>query len=130
MGTCRVGSVSSCCCRGSTPRRRSSASGTGQTRFDAGHAQETCRDLPHTGFGIASIADFAETTRIQGQSLYPEVQARLRYALGFHARWELGETLPSWLCGGTVHRGLGPTTEVGYNTSTPASASRCPTPSG
>jgi hypothetical protein len=87
----------------------------GQSTFEAGLTQETCRDFTHTGYGIASIADFAETTRIQGQDLYPEVGERLRYALGFQSRYELGEAAPSWLCGGTIHRGLGPVTEVGFN---------------
>jgi hypothetical protein len=85
-----------------------------QSTFSEGLTQETCRDFTHTGYGIASIADFAETTRIQGQSLYPEIGDRLRTALGFQSRYEL-EGPPSWLCGGTVHRGLGPVTEVGYN---------------
>jgi hypothetical protein len=85
-----------------------------QSTFSEGLAQETCRDFGHTGFGIASIANFAETTRIQGQSLYPEIGDRLRTALGFHSRYEL-QAPPSWLCGGTVDRGLGPVTEVGYN---------------
>jgi Alginate lyase len=87
----------------------------GQSTFEAGLTQETCRDFTHTGYGIASIADFAETTRIQGQDLYPEIGERLRYALGFQSRYELGEAAPSWLCGGTIHRGLGPVTEVGFN---------------
>jgi hypothetical protein len=86
----------------------------GQSTFAEGLAQETCRDFTHTGYGIASIADFAETTRIQGQSLYPEIQDRLRTALGFQSRYEL-QAPPSWLCGGTITRGLGPVTEVGYN---------------
>lgn len=40
---------------------------------------------------------------------------RLRHALGLHARYQLGEAPPAWLCGGTVTRGLGPVTEVGFN---------------
>jgi hypothetical protein len=86
----------------------------GQSTFAEGLTQETCRDFTHTGYGIASIANFAETTRIQGQDLYPEIGDRLRTALGFQSRYEL-EAPPSWLCGGTVHRGLGPVTEVGFN---------------
>ena len=85
-----------------------------QSTFSEGLTQETCRDFTHTGYGVASIADFAETTRIQGQSLYPEIQDRLRTALGFQSRYEL-EAPPSWLCGGSVTRGLGPVTEVGFN---------------
>ncbi|WP_020665996.1 alginate lyase family protein [Amycolatopsis nigrescens] len=87
----------------------------GQSTFVEGLTQETCRDFTHTGYGIASIAAFAETTRIQGQDLYPEIGDRLRTALGFQARYELGEAAPSWLCGGTIHRGLGPVTEIGFN---------------
>jgi Alginate lyase len=85
-----------------------------QSTFVDGLSQETCRDFTHTGYGLASIASFAETTRIQGQDLYPEVGDRLRHALGFHTKYEL-EGPPSWLCGGSVTRGLGPVTEVGFN---------------
>jgi hypothetical protein len=87
----------------------------GQSTFVTGLTQETCRDFVHTGYGIAAIADIAETTRIQGQDLYPEIGERLRQALGFQSRYELGEAPPSWLCGGSVNRGLGPVTEVGFN---------------
>src|SRR5882757_586459 len=87
----------------------------GQSTFVNGLTQETCRDFTHTGYGLASISDFAETTRIQGQDIYPEIQDRLRNALGFHAKYELGEAPPSWLCNGSVNRGIGPVYEVGYN---------------
>ncbi|MEV7552214.1 alginate lyase family protein [Amycolatopsis sp. NPDC089917] len=87
----------------------------GQTTFVNGLSQETCRDFTHTGYGLAAIADFAETTRIQGQDLYPEIADRLREGLGFHAKYQLGAAVPSWLCGGSLKLGLGPVTEVGYN---------------
>ncbi|MER5428597.1 alginate lyase family protein [Streptomyces sp. NPDC002588] len=87
----------------------------GQSTFADGLAQETCRDFGHTGWGIASIADIAETSRIQGQDLYPKIQDRLRYALGFHTSYENGTAVPSWLCGGSVNTGLAQTTEVGFN---------------
>ncbi len=81
-----------------------------------GLTQETCRDFTHTGYGISSISHVLETSRIQGIDLYPEFGERLRHALGFQSRWERNlEPVPSWLCKGTVHRGLGPITEVGYN---------------
>ncbi|MFD0785032.1 ricin-type beta-trefoil lectin domain protein [Micromonospora azadirachtae] len=86
-----------------------------QSTFVAGLAQETCRDFTHTGYGISAISHVAETSRIQGQDLYPQVGERLRHALGFHSRYQLGEAPPSWLCGGSLVRGLGPITEVGYN---------------
>lgn len=87
----------------------------GQSTFVNGLSQETCRDFTHTGYGLAAIADFAETTRIQGQDLYPEIADRLREGLGFHAKYQLGASVPSWLCGGNLKLGLGPVTEVGYN---------------
>jgi len=87
----------------------------GQSTFADGLSQETCRDFGHTGWGIASIADIGETSRIQGQDLYPKIQDRLRQALGFHTTYENGATVPSWLCGGSVKKGLDQVTEVGFN---------------
>jgi hypothetical protein len=88
----------------------------GQGTFVTGLTQETCRDFVHTGYGISSISHVLETSRIQGIDLYPEFGERLRQALGFQSRWERNlEPVPSWLCGGTLNRGLGPITEVGYN---------------
>ncbi|WP_433163266.1 alginate lyase family protein [Kribbella sp. CA-247076] len=88
----------------------------GQDTFVNGLTQETCRDFTHTGYGISSISHVLETSRIQGIDLYPEFGERLRHALGFQSRWERNlEPVPSWLCDGSVHRGLGPITEVGFN---------------
>ncbi|MFI6290653.1 alginate lyase family protein [Nonomuraea sp. NPDC050790] len=87
----------------------------GQTTFVNGLAQETCRDFGHTGWGIAAAVHVAETARHQGLDLYAEGKDRLRHAMGFHAGLQLGEPVPSWLCGGSVKLGLGPTFEVGFN---------------
>ncbi|MEV0979587.1 alginate lyase family protein [Streptomyces sp. NPDC049915] len=88
----------------------------GQSTFVTGLTQETCRDFVHTGYGISAISHVAETSRIQGQDLYgTDVGERLRQALGFQARYELGTAVPSRLCGGSLKLGLGPVTEVGYN---------------
>ncbi|MER7922223.1 alginate lyase family protein [Streptomyces sp. NPDC096057] len=88
----------------------------GQSTFVTGLTQETCRDLTHTGYGISSISHVAETSRIQGTDLYgTDVGERLRQALGFQAKYQLGAAVPSWLCGGSLNLGLGPVTEVGYN---------------
>ncbi|MFD9410253.1 alginate lyase family protein [Streptomyces sp. NPDC059989] len=87
----------------------------GQSTFVDGLAQETCRDFGHTGMGIAAAMHVAETSRIQGRDLYPQFKDRFRHALGFHAGYELGEAVPSWLCGGSLTKGIGPATEVGYN---------------
>ncbi len=88
----------------------------GQGTFVTGLTQETCRDFVHTGYGISSVGHVYETARIQGQDLYPQVGERLRQALGFQAKYEIqAEPVPSYLCGGSVNRGLGPITEVGFN---------------
>ncbi|MFD0528173.1 alginate lyase family protein [Kitasatospora arboriphila] len=87
----------------------------GQSTFVDGLTQETCRDLTHTGYGLSAIAHVAETSRIQGQDLYPEVADRLRHALGFQSKYELGTAVPSWLCGGSLSQHMGPVTEVGFN---------------
>ncbi|MFF8536195.1 alginate lyase family protein [Streptomyces sp. SAS_267] len=88
----------------------------GQSTFVTGLTQETCRDLTHTGYGISAISHIAETSRVQGQDLYgTDVGERLRQALGFQAKYQLGTVVPSWLCGGSLNLGLGPVTEVGYN---------------
>ncbi|MDR6979312.1 hypothetical protein J2X68_006046 [Streptomyces sp. 3330] len=88
----------------------------GQGTFVTGLTQETCRDLTHTGYGISAISHVAETSRIQGQDVYgTDVGERLRQALGFQAKYQLGTAVPSWLCGGSLNQDLGPVTEVGYN---------------
>ena len=64
----------------------------GQSTFVTGLTQETCRDFTHTGYGISAISHIAETSRIQGQDLYgTDVGERLRQALGFQAKYELGD---------------------------------------
>ena len=87
----------------------------GQSTFVAGLTQETCRDFVHTGYGISAVSHVAETSRIQGNDLYPTVGQRLRDALGLQSQYQLGAAVPSWLCGGKLTLGLGPVTEVGYN---------------
>ncbi|MFJ5779462.1 alginate lyase family protein [Streptomyces sp. NPDC093094] len=87
----------------------------GQSTFVDGLAQETCRDFGHTGWGFAAAAHVAETARIQGLDLYSEVEDRMTKALEFHAAYELGATVPSWLCKGSVNRGIGSVLEVAYN---------------
>ncbi|MEW1691776.1 alginate lyase family protein [Streptomyces sp. NPDC091265] len=87
----------------------------GQSTFMDGLSQETCRDLTHTGYGLSAISHIAETSRIQGQGLYPETAERLRQALGLHAKYQLGTAVPSSLCGGSLKDNLGPVTEVGFN---------------
>jgi hypothetical protein len=62
-----------------------------------------------------SVWPRAETTRIQGADLYPELQDRLRHAYGFHTKIENGAAVPAGICGGTVKKGLGLVSEVAFN---------------
>ncbi|AGZ42691.1 hypothetical protein AFR_22105 [Actinoplanes friuliensis DSM 7358] len=87
----------------------------GQSTFVDGLSQETCRDFVHTGYGLSAIAHVAETTRIQGGDLYPELQDRLRHSFGLHTKFENGTAVPSTICGGSVTKGLGPISEVAFN---------------
>ncbi|MFS8102428.1 alginate lyase family protein [Lentzea alba] len=86
-----------------------------QSTFVDGLAQETCRDFGHTGWGVQAMAHVAETAWHQGVNLYGEAQQRLTQAAYFHSRYQLGASVPSWLCGGSVNLGFGPTTEVLVN---------------
>ncbi|MFJ9370496.1 hypothetical protein ACIRRA_39575 [Nocardia sp. NPDC101769] len=100
----------------STPRPEALADyWWGQTPLVDGVAQETCRDFAHTGYGVSAAAHIAETSRIQGRDLYPQVADRLRAGFELHARYQLGTPMPGWLCGGQLRRELGPVTEVAYN---------------
>src|SRR4051794_34819359 len=73
----------------------------GQGTFVDGLTQETCRDFVHTGYGIAAIADVAETLRIQGQDVYgTDVGERLRQALGFQSQHQLGTAVAARALGG------------------------------
>lgn len=86
-----------------------------QSTFVNGLSQETCRDFAHTGYGLAAAAHFAETARHQGQDIWGEIRERMRHAWGLHTRYQNGEPVPSWLCGGSYSRELGPTPEVSFN---------------
>lgn len=86
-----------------------------QSTFVDGLTQETCRDFTHTGYGLAAAAHFAETARHQGQDIWGEIRERMRHAWGLHSRYQNGEPVPSWLCGGSFSRHLGPTSEVSFN---------------
>lgn len=81
-----------------------------------GQAQELCRDIEHTGYGIASISHVSEMSRIQGTDLYKtSIGTRLKAALEFQSGFLTGVDMPDWLCNGTFKLLLGPTTEIGLN---------------
>jgi hypothetical protein len=58
------------------PSPRGSTNWQGATVYMDGIAQETCRDLTHTQYGIASTMYVAETALIQGIDLYKEQEQR------------------------------------------------------
>ncbi|MEU5956149.1 alginate lyase family protein [Streptomyces sp. NPDC047525] len=87
----------------------------GQKTFADGLSQETCRNFKHASYSLAATAHIAETAWHQGVDLYGEVKERLRAALEFHSKYQLGAKAPDWLCGGKVQRDMGPDTEVGLN---------------
>ncbi|MET9634179.1 alginate lyase family protein [Lentzea sp. NPDC006480] len=87
----------------------------GQSTFVDGLSQETCRDFTHTGYGLAAAAHLAETARHQGQDIWGEIKDRMRHAWGLHTKYQNGEPVPSWLCGGSYNQSLGPTSEVSFN---------------
>jgi hypothetical protein len=95
----------------------------GQSTFVTGLTQEPCRDLTHSGYGISAISHVAETSRIQGQDLYgTDVGERLRQALGFQAKYQLGTGRTRLAVrrvaegrAGARHRGRGETLTHGDN---------------
>ena len=101
------------------PRQPAKPNWYGTTDLNAsvdGISQETCRDLNHTGYGIASTMAAAETAHIQGGKLFESERQRLVPALEFHARLFLHhEPVPALVCGGSLKPGAGFTFAVGYN---------------
>jgi len=87
----------------------------GQTTFVDGIGQETCRDFGHMEWGITAAIHAAETARQQGLNLYGEQSKRLRDGLEFHAKYDLGASVPSWLCGGSISTANTPSWEIAYN---------------
>jgi hypothetical protein len=73
------------------PRNTGSTTWNGQVIFNAsvsGICQETCRDLKHTSYGIASAINAAETDYLQGGTLYASQEPRLITGLEFNANLE------------------------------------------
>lgn len=92
----------------------------GQKEFkEDGMAMEVCRDLTHTGYGLASISHVAETARIQGLDLYrQDVGKRLLAGLEFQARYDKrggAEKVPAWLCKGQLKLALEDVTEPAFS---------------
>lgn len=99
----------------STPATRSSRTGRASRPSWTDSPRRPAATSPTPAYGLSAISHIAETGRIQGQDLYPEIADRLCHALGLHAKYLLGAAVPSSLCGGSLTDSLGPITEVGFN---------------
>ncbi|MFC0139785.1 hypothetical protein ACFFJN_06730 [Erwinia mallotivora] len=88
-----------------------------------GLSQETCRDLGHVSWGLAALANGAETARIQGVDLQSETTLGTKNSLRIANGIEFNsiyinnkEITPLWLCGGEINQGSSVGTgEVFYN---------------
>lgn len=87
----------------------------GQDPVPHGHAQETCRDLEHTAYGIAALVNVAETARIQGFDLYGEEAVRLQATMEYHAGLRNRASVPQHVCKGTLRGDLNGTLEIAFN---------------
>ncbi|KAJ4305472.1 hypothetical protein N0V90_001003 [Kalmusia sp. IMI 367209] len=87
-----------------------------QPSFFNGRTMETCRDLEHASYGLASISHMLETAYIQGEDLYnSDPGVRLQTALEVHAQYAKGGSAPSEICGGSLKYALLPVAEPGYS---------------
>lgn len=88
-----------------------------------GLSQETCRDLGHVSWGLAALANGAETARLQGVDLQSETtlgtknSLRIANGIEFNSTYiNNKEITPLWLCGGKINQGSSVGTgEVFYN---------------
>jgi hypothetical protein len=102
------------------PPPRGRQSWHGQATFNAsvdGVCAETCRDLMHTHYGMASALYAAETAGLNGVDLRGEMAPRLVPALEFHARLLLNlAAAPADVCAGAgVTLAYPPTFDVAYD---------------
>lgn len=86
----------------------------GQTVMANGLAEESCRDLEHTAYGLAAYLNAAESDRLQGGTLYAHGGDRLASAMEFHTDMMSRPSIPGWLCGGQLVSTMKGTLELGY----------------
>lgn len=91
--------------------------GTATLNFTSGHAQETCRDLFHTGMGFASMINSAETAYIQGVNLYQDERTRIMAGFESLSAILVNNAYPAGLCNGQTLPApqAAPTFEIAYN---------------
>lgn len=94
-----------------------SGCGTATLNLANGHAQETCRDLFHTGMGFASMINTAETAYIQGVDLYEEERPRIIAGFEFMSGILVNNAYPAGICNGKSLPApqAAPTYEIAYN---------------
>lgn len=85
-----------------------------QESLASGIAQETCRDLAHTAFGLSAFFNAAETDRLQGGNLFQQENERLAQAMEFPTGILNAGKTPEWLCGGKLQASMNGTLEIGY----------------
>lgn len=84
------------------------------SKFISGLTQETCRDLAHTGYGLAAFVNIAETAYIQGIDLYSEFETRLISALEYHSSMENNPLSKKWVCKKAITYSMRGTLEIAY----------------
>lgn len=88
-------------------------------RLVAGMPMEFCRDLPHSGYGIAALINVAETARIQGIDLYQEYSTRLVQGMETLSKYSLDlydqKSDYSQICGKPISGWPRGTLFIGYN---------------
>lgn len=94
----------------------------GQSADRNGLTEETCRDLGHVHWGLAALANGAETAYQQGFNLYAESTlgtanaTRMQQGLEFNSTYQNGAVVPSTLCSGAIAMGSSVVTgELAYN---------------
>ena len=93
-----------------------------QSSYSKGLGEESCRDLGHMRWGLAALANGAETAYLQGIDLYQEYSmgtqnlTRMRDGLEFNSTILNGEKISKAICNGTINvgRSVG-TGEIAYH---------------
>jgi len=82
-----------------------------QESYSKGLGEESCRDLGHMRWGLAALANGAETAYLQGIDLYQEYSmgtqnlTRMRDGMEFNSAILNGAKTPATLCHGSIHLG-------------------------
>jgi hypothetical protein len=104
------------------PACNSSPRGNPNMNYQNGQPQEACRDFPHTGMGLASMINTAETAYLQGTNLYGEQKQRIMAALAYTTQiaqnYAKTKTYPKGFCNDTKQGNAASSllaSEIAYN---------------